>query len=309
MATTGDIVVGYDASPEAELAIDWAVGRAKLTGSKLHVLNVLQVEPAPGLSGLGYIPADYSPDDLDIAKLAGVQRAIDELGKDDVVVSWSPGNPAWQLVEASGDASLIVVGSRGRGALAAGLLGSTAYAVAAHSECPVVVVRGHHNGEHAPAPGPNHPIVVGVEDADTSRELLVAAGDLAAESGALLRIVRASQLPTFGDWAAAFRPSRGDVDNAIVEHDTDILNACVELIRRNHADLKIEAIHETGDPSAVLVSKAKSASMIVVGSRGRGGFRGLLLGSVSHAVIQLAECPVYVIRSASPAKTSTPAPR
>lgn len=248
MATTGDIVVGYDASPEAELAIDWAVGRAKLTGSKLHVLNVLQVEPAPGLSGLGYIPADYSPTISTSPSWPECSARSMRLGKDDVVVSWSPGNPAWQLVEASGDASLIVVGSRGRGALAAGLLGSTAYAVAAHSECPVVVVRGHHNGEHAPAPGPNHPIVVGVEDADTSRELLVAAGDLAAESGALLRIVRASQLPTFGDWAAAFRPSRGDVDNAIVEHDTDILNACVELIRRNHADLKIEAIHETGDP-------------------------------------------------------------
>lgn len=91
------------------------------------------------------------PTTMDPADLPAVQRARSELGDGRAVGVVSAGNPAGELIEASQTASMVVMGTRGRGALAAGLLGSTAYAVAAHSACPLVVVRGPKDSTSVPS--------------------------------------------------------------------------------------------------------------------------------------------------------------
>jgi nucleotide-binding universal stress UspA family protein len=109
------------------------------------------------------------------------------------------GSPAGQLVDASRDADLIVLGSRGRGRLRAGLLGSTSYAVTAHARCPVVIVRaGAEQQEqqeetagdlHVARPGPEHPVVVGVDDSEAAQRALDAAAAWAEREHAALHVV------------------------------------------------------------------------------------------------------------------------
>lgn len=289
------VVVGYDASPEAELAVDWAISRARTTSSALHIMHVLPVEAAPGLMGAGFVIPELMPDSWQT--LPGVIRATEALGGESVFVTSSPGNPAGELVEASKEADLVVVGSRGRSALASGLLGSTGYAVAAHCSCPVVVVRSDHDGHPAPELGPNHPVVVGIEDLNASQNLVRIAADLAAEHNAPLRIVRATHLAAFGDWATSFSSRQAVLDKAITDHDLAALAECADQARLWHPELTVEEVHTGGEPAAVLIRASHAAGLIVIGSRGRGGFSGLLLGSVSHEVIHLANCPVLVVRT------------
>ncbi|MEV4389068.1 universal stress protein, partial [Micromonospora sp. NPDC049580] len=186
------------------------------------------------------------------------------------------GPPALVLQERSADAGLLVLGSRGHGGFGGLLAGSTAVAVAAHAHCPVVVVRD------GTASGPEAPVAVGVDGSEPSLVALGFAVERAAQRRVPLRVLHAW---TPGPEAAAGTPD----EQAAVEE-------ALEPWRRTFPELDITLDLVAGSPAGTLIESSRSAQLVVVGSRGRGGLAGMLLGSVSQQLIQHAGCPVAVVR-------------
>lgn len=294
------IVVGCDGSPAADLALGWAVAEAERTGERLTILHCVEVAASSHLTAanvLGWAPE--GPEHVEPGERRALDAALDTLGAR-ATYRTVVGSAAAQLVVASRAASLVVVGSRGRGALSTALLGSTSYAVAAHAHCPVAVIRSRAGATEAARPGPHRPVVVGVETAGTSGAALTLAARTAADTGAALRIIRAFELPVVP--GALEMSGTGDADAAPEQAAADAGEAAADAgeaaqhVRLLHPRLDVGVEVVEGRPGHVLSRSSESAGLLVVGSRGRGGFTGLLLGSVCHTVIHEARCPVLVVR-------------
>jgi nucleotide-binding universal stress UspA family protein len=310
------VVVGYDGSPESRLALSWAAATAHRRGTKLTLLHSVNLGFIPGFPA--FDTSQVEPELQDAARRLvddGATRAGDTLDASEIQTQYWLGSPAAQIVEASHNADLVVVGSRGRGRITGGLLGSTSYAVAAHADCPVVVVRPSHaaataTDTEAPEtaspsdglpevvlPDATHPVVVGYDDSEPAMRAVQAAADVAMQAGAELRIAHVVQVPAIDSWAYEETAHAGTVHaHSLREHADDALSAAVRLARSMHLDLEVSTEVLYGDPGQAIADLGSTAGLIVVGSRGRGGFTGLLLGSVSHNVIHNAECPVMVVR-------------
>jgi nucleotide-binding universal stress UspA family protein len=294
------IVVGHDGTAAADLAIDWAAAMAARTGDRLIVHHVVALDPVPSFTpttALGWTTGLPTWESVDTDRLPGVVRARAQLPAERVEGAHSIGNPASALIADSANARFVVTGSRGRGALASGLLGSTAYAVAAHALCPVVVVRGPRDGALPPQPGPRHDVIVGLDDLDSSEHALDVAAELAAGAGATLRIVRAVGMPALDTIAYAY----GAIDFAHAAKDLrewgeDQGARAAERVAHDHPGLSVTVEVPDGQPAHVLALRSLGAGLVVIGTRGRGGFSGLLLGSVGHDLIHDSACPVMIVR-------------
>jgi nucleotide-binding universal stress UspA family protein len=288
------IVVGFDGSSGSEGALDWAANTARRQGRPLTVLHVSDLAAAPARTA--FLPDVLSESLAEAANATlkvGVQRAAVVLDRSDITGTAVIGSPAAELVAASQGAALVVTGCRARGRLASGLLGSVSYAVTAHAKCPAVVVRGHETAY----PDAAHEVVVGVDDSDASQRALDVAADIAAETGATLHIVRVEPLHSPDSWASVeTRHAGSEHTHALRAEAEATLERAEKQTRGSHPDLTIETEVLYGDAGHALAPLGDRAGLLVVGSRGRGGFSGLLLGSVSHAVIHEANCPVMVIR-------------
>jgi nucleotide-binding universal stress UspA family protein len=313
---TAGVVIGYDGSPESRLALSWAAATARRRGSRLTLLHSVNLSFIPGFPA--FDTSQVEPELQDAAKRLvddGAMRAGDTLEASRIQTEYWLGSPAAQIVEASNDADLVVMGSRGRGRVTGGLLGSTSYAVAAHAHCPVVVVRPNHEVSQ-PAdtersevasindglpevvrPDATHPVVVGFDDSEPAMRAVQAAADIAMEEGAELRIAHVVQVPSIDSWAYEETAHAGTVHaHSLREHADDALAAAVRLAKAKHPDLEVSTEVLYGAPGRAIADLGSTAGLVVVGSRGRGGFKGLLLGSVSHNVIHNAECPVMIVR-------------
>ena len=311
MNGTQDIVVGYDASPEAQYALDWASQTARRRGMGVRLLHCVPASVAPMYPAMQPLPG---PDALDAAAQPvldeGVRRAEAALDTAHISTLATVGSPSAMLVEQSKDARMVVVGTRGRGRLLGGLLGSTAYTVTAHAHCPVVVVRVPPGGEEAeggrtePAgaggavlPGPARRVVVGVDDSEPAEFAVEEGARIAESAGASLHVVTVATVASMESWAYVETSSAGDEHTHEVRREAErILESAAERARRAAPEVVIETEVLYGEPGHALADMGSTAGLLVVGSRGRGGFAGLLLGSVSHAVIHEAECPVMVVR-------------
>jgi nucleotide-binding universal stress UspA family protein len=198
------------------------------------------------------------------------------------------------LIEFSESADLLVVGTRGHGDLAGAVLGSIAFAVSAHARCPVVVVRGQ-----TALPGPDRPVVVGVDGSPTSDEALRYGADVAAGLAAPLIVVSAYRTLTSEAWAEGYVYLEAEggptFDTLARQSATEVAAASARIARQAHPDLPITEQVEEGLPARALAKASDQAGLLVVGSRGHGGFVGLMLGSVGHALIHSAPCPVTII--------------
>lgn len=298
-----NIVVGYDGSAESRAAVHWAASVARRRGRPLVVATAAGVDPG---SELVREAEALSAEGLEQAKASAADIEVSAASPGSGVVA--------SLVKMSEDAELVVMGNRGRGRLRGSLLGSAAFSVAIHAQCPVAITRDTVRA----LPSKDLPIVVGTDGSEASNTAVKEAARLASETGALLKIVVAYDAPSNAPWLVAQYPDEvkhGDAsdknvwERQVFDPDVDgtsadqrraeaggIAHAAADLAVELHPDVSIELSVISGRPERAIVDAAIDASLIVVGARGRGDFASLLLGSVSRDVIQHADCTVYVVR-------------
>ena len=295
------IVVGYDGSPGSRQALDWAAETARNLGGKLTIVHAVNMAMIPGFSM--FDGTEYETTVENAAKSVlddGRQLARRYLDDAAITTASDMGTAAGALVELSGEADLVVTGTRARGRLAGGLLGSTSYTVTAHAKCPVVVVRaveGDETDGAPPRPGAERPVLVGVDDSEPSERAVEAAAEVASIAGAPLRIAYVAHSPSMESWAYVETAKAGsEATHKVREHADATLSAAAARAAAAHPELTISTEVLYGEPGPVLAELASNAGLVVVGSRGRGGFAGMLLGSTSHRLIHDAACPVMVVR-------------
>ncbi|GAB3975521.1 universal stress protein [Actinoallomurus acanthiterrae] len=265
------VVVGVDGSECSLTAVDWAADEAKRRGRPLRVVHVfawpLLYTPlgAPLLSSRLDELMETARQIVHTAERRAQARAPEIDVESDLI----DGAPIPVLLEEAARASLAVIGSRGLGAVGALFLGSTGVELAARAACPVVAVRGREHKAQR--------IVVGVDGSDNSLMALWSGFEEAALRAAALTAIHAVHHPAD-------------------EADGDIADAVTRL-RERFPDVPAELTTVTAHPAEALINASADADLLVVGSRGRGGFRGLMLGSVSQAVLHNADCPVAVQRA------------
>lgn len=287
------VVVGYDGSPGATVALEWATEEAGRHGAPLLVLHAAEpaavaIAPSP----LPPVPQSAGPARSIVD--AGVAIARPWLDEGQVRGQVVPTSAAAGLVDASARADLVVTGCRGRSRLAAGLLGSVSYAVTAHARCPAVVVRG----EDPAHPDPTHRVVVGVDGSPTSRRAVERAAAVAEGAGAALHVVAIGTIASPESWAYVETSSAGNEHtHAAVSELEPMVEEAAAVVRASHPGLAVETEVLFGPPGRVLAELGERAGLLVVGSRGRGGFAGLLLGSVSHRLVHEACGAVMVVHA------------
>jgi nucleotide-binding universal stress UspA family protein len=310
---TPRVVVGYDASPSARLAVGWAADEADRRGVPLTVVFAADYT---ALVGGPAGPSPWEPgvavDEARRVAEAGAELARVRRPRLDVRAAAVMASPGTVLVQESEGAALVVIGSRGHGDLAGTLLGSVASRVAAHAHCPVVVVRGD---DVVAAAGADQPVVVGVDGSPAGVAALRVAVARALATGAPLRVVCA-WIPTGPRrWERAYWlavDAERDPDETARAAAERVATEALAEAQRRAPGLRVESRVRGGDPATVILDAAGDARLVVVGARGRGSLASLFLGSVSHGVVHRARVPVLVVRAARasglPATTRDAAP-
>ncbi|TKK81172.1 universal stress protein [Herbidospora galbida] len=271
------IVVGVDGLRPGLLAVEWAAREAVVREVPLRLVSVvpawcLEDGPTGAIAEIGA----WMRKGGETALLEAAAAAMRAAGKVAVETALVGGDPRQELIEASAEADLLVVGDSGMGTLRGLLIGSVALGVAGHAHCDVVVVR-------ASAAAPDAEVVVGVDGSAAQADVLDFAFREAAARGADLRAVLAwSWRDLLGGGPEA---SRQALAKALAEG------------RERHPDVHPSMEIVEGSPVDVLRQAAAGAGLLVVGSRGRGLLTGMILGSVSQALLHVAPCPVVVVRA------------
>lgn len=285
------IVVGLDGSPESKAALAWALEDARLRGATLRVVTAWTAPDAY----VGDTPAPMRPELEEALRGVGdrvIEDALAEVLKgSDAAVPIErcvvPAPPAGALLAAAADADLLVVGSRGLGGFAGLLLGSVSQQVAHHAPCPVAIVRSRRAGTK------NGRVVVGIDGSEASKAALRWADEEARLRRARLAVVHA--------WTPRLAVGPGLMPMPLpvetVEDDVEaFVGAMVADALGGDRAPGVEHVVVQGAASLALVDSVTPGDLLVVGSRGHGGFAELLLGSVSQQVAHHAPCPVVIVR-------------
>lgn len=285
------VVVGVDGSEPSQQAVRWAAREAGARNARLVLVHAFDTERLRTSAG-----AEMWIDEVEASiaaeSTAMLDRAMAEVERVDSGVAmetrWDRADPAEALCAASRDAALVVLGWTGRGVLGTAL-GSVTLAVASHAECPVVVVRGETFRD-----GGTRPVLVGVDGGPLSDVALAHAFDAAAlHHDPLVALhtwtdadTRRAHLSTLFE-ASPWQTMREEEERALAER--------LAGWRERHPDVAVEPVLEQADPRKALAERSTHARLVVVATRGRGGFTGLLLGSTGLALIQHAGCPVMLV--------------
>jgi nucleotide-binding universal stress UspA family protein len=302
MKRDAEILVGVDGSAASMHALDWAAAEARTRGRTLHVVcsYTLPSFTAASLDG-GYAALD------DTAIQQGARAVLDEARQRaqgaglEVVTTVATGDAAAVLVEMSRDASVAVVGTRGKGGFADRLLGTVSSTLPAHAYCPTVVVplRDQRRGgvvptdESTPVVRPVRRMIVGVDGSPQADLALRHAIEEAGAWGAELTAVAGVPVGS-GSGVMAWLPATIDQTQVLADV-TEGLNVVVDRAIADRPGLTVKRVVLDGTGAELLTEFSTATDLIVVGSRGRGGFAGLLLGSTSQAVLHHAACTVMVV--------------
>lgn len=269
--------------------MQWAAETAAQRDRSLLIVHAMDLAATQAIFGMYdlMVPAvAQSLREEGAARLAAATRLARDVDSElRIDTELSPAHPATVLIEHSESAHLVVLGA-GRGGPFAHV-GSTLLAVTAHGHNEIVVVRDTGSEQRTRREGP---VVVGV---DGSQAAETAIGAAFTEAG--LRATTLVAVHAVADNAA--RPGTGITASAIRELETAAQRLLTEQLaswREKFPDVRVTAEVSSATPGKLLTAWSKSAQLLVVGSRGRGGFRGLLLGSTSNSLVQQAHCPVMV---------------
>ncbi|WP_113701691.1 universal stress protein [Nonomuraea lactucae] len=271
----GVIVVGVDGSVSAGAAVDWAAADARRRGLGLRLVHVCE-QWASTVGGTEYCAGTLE---------AAADRARELAPGAEVTTRILAGGVVDTLVGESVTADSVVVGSRGLGGFAGMVVGSVGLALAGHAAGPVVVVRGTSVVQHGQ-------IVVGYDGSEHSRAAMEYAIEQARARDAQLYVAYAYQMPLFSPYAAAY----GSLLQEAYEQEVRVARERVVPWRERNPDVRIVDEQVCEHPVSALMKASGSADLVVVGSRGRGGFASAVLGSVSHGVLHHVTCPVAVVR-------------
>jgi len=283
---TARFLVGVDGSETAFNAVRWAAESAAAHGAALEVLTAVQ--------GVSSAASAEPPQQLVSRANEHLARAVEiarELGAVVEIRSrLCTGNPAEVLVAESERARRVVVGSRGLGDHSgiARALGSVAESVAMRADCPVAVVpesSGQRNG----------PVVVGVDGSEIGEPALAEAFAAASVRHCPLTAVHVWSDVQVGDWLTA---DSGHDWEDISEREHELLAQRLAGWQEDYPDVEVSRSVEQDRAVRALLQHGTTAQLLVVGSRGRGGMTGMLLGSTSRALLYAAPCPVLVVRAA-----------
>ncbi|MDM7854122.1 universal stress protein [Cellulomonas alba] len=287
MRTDGPVVIALDGSLLSDRTLEWGLREAERRGADA-VLVRAWTEPDEYALGGWFPTLGDTGDDGEAKDYLDAVLARETARRPDLRITSAllHGQVVPELRTQSDDAQLLVVGpgpSRRPGHVAMHL--------AAHARCPVAVVRDH--GESAPgaATGKVGAVVVGVDGSRASLGAAETAARAANARGAVLRLVHArptSPAPFGPDYVPPLS------DNAATDPAHRSARAVAESLLAHHPDLEVETVLVDEDPARAILAAARGAQLVVVGSRGLGAFRGMLLGSVSHEVVRDAACTVLV---------------
>lgn len=282
------VVVGYDSFGTGDAAFDWAVHEAARRDAPLHLLVARGVlyNAAPGFGAMSPWPDDLTGELVDEARKYAATHAPGTPVTIDSSLRTAPD----MLVEASRQAELVVVGRRHHTPVGEAIAGSTSAQVVAHAACPVVVVDREFDFP------PTAPIVVAVDGSPENGAALAFAFERASSLSAPLVALHAWWLDVpdrIGvSWLSQDRLS------AVEEAHERVLEAAVAEWSEKFPDVEVRKVLVRDLPVDAVIAEAQRAQLIVVGSRGHGGFAGLLLGSVSQGLLHHERpCPLAVVRA------------
>lgn len=278
-ATTGPVVCGYDGSRDAVRAVAWAAAWARDHHTRLEVISADRA--------VGRVVAF---DETARANVEGAMR--DQLAELTYAVDASyrviADSPVGALIEAGRGASAIVVGSRGLTAREDFAMGSTSAGVVEHATCPVIVIT-----PRTPEEPSSGPVVLAADGSAANDPAAAFAFAEAERRGTSVRAVHTVEVPRLPG-ASLFDLDKL-AESVLAEDEKQVLDALAPHDAR-HPDVDLELVLVVGDPATTIAEESTGASLLVTGSRGHGGFKGLLLGSVSRRLLQTAPCAVAVIR-------------
>ena len=282
------LLVAVDGSPESDAAVAWAVHEAALRHVDVTLLHVM----APMI-----VSWPISTLEVDIAEWQReTAREILEKAEKVFHASAAPadlphvrtesivGPIVHALVEATRESSMIVMGDRGTGSHPRLTLGSVSAGVLHHAHCPVAVIHSR------PADDTSGPVVLGVDGSPASEPATRLAFEEASLRGVDLVAVHAwSDTTVFPAVEMDWHLYRDEAAQVLAER--------LAGWQESYPDVQIQRRLPCDRPAHWLTAESEHAQLVVVGSRGRGGFTGLLLGSVSSAVARSSRAPVIVVPS------------
>ena len=289
-ATKYGILAAIDGSAESEAAIRWAAGEAVMRDTPVTLMHV--VAPvvvswpvAPVQASITEWQEDNARHVIEQAQktlLASVGEAQPPAVRTEVKYA----GVVTELINATKEAQMVVVGSRGMGAVGRAILGSVSSGLLHHAHCPVAVV----HADEAQAPDHTSPVLLGIDGSPASEEATALAFDEASRRGVDLVALHAwsdvGVFPVLGmDW------------RQYEDEGHEVLGERLAGWQEQYPDVQLRRRIVCDRPARWLIDESQQAQLVIVGSHGRGGFTGMLLGSVSSAVAQAAKSPVIVVRS------------
>jgi nucleotide-binding universal stress UspA family protein len=290
MEPAAPVVAGVDGSSSALAAVMWAADECARLNAPLRLVHAFSwpTNGYPVLAGTGD-EIRRTVEEQARAWLAEAAVAARATAPDvDVTTELRSDGATSLLIEESRHARLLVLGSHGLGNVRGLLAGPTAVALASHGECPLAIVRG--------AAAADGPVVVG-HDGSPASEAAVGFAFAAASS----RGARLTMILCWRDFVVecAHSAAQFTVDWDEVEDDERrVLTESLAKWQDLYPDVRVERVVLRDRPVRALMRYGTEAGLLVVGSHGRGGFDGMLLGSTSQALVYHAPCPLVVVPSA-----------
>ena len=285
------ILVGADGSPTSNVAVDWAAREASMRDLPLSIVHVI-ASPAVRMWPEIPMPTDVlarmAEEGHEIVSEARTiaQKATAGSRRIHIETELMNGAVLQTLIDLSKGAELVAIGCRGRGPFNRRLLGSASRGLIQHAHAPVAVI---HDEEPLPTYPSKAPVLVGIDGSPASEAATAVAFDEASRRG-----VDLIALHVWSDFAIYDIPERELA--ALKQRADETLSERLAGWQERYPDVDLRPIVALNRPVHQLLEQSESAQLVVVGSHGRGGFAGMLLGSVSAAVAESARTPVLVVR-------------